>query len=261
LSYIVAITLFTYSCRPEGEVVREDKDSFTIADQRKIGNELARYVMENPVAYPLYRPERNTELYSRLNELLSTVVITPNAVNRSKFDWEIYVLRDDEKKTVFTMPGGKIYITSEFLKFINSEEELLAVLSHELYYADQEIAMWLLERDFSGLTLGDIIYNNPVSEKGEMIATLRETPFSHEQVEAADLYAIELLCDFVFRADGIATILDGISDENFPLDWLDTRPSYDADRANFIRKYAVTCKGGPEDEIIRYKDLVTRHLD
>jgi len=260
LLYIVAILLFTFSCRPEGEVVREDKDNFTISDQNKIGNELSKFILENPIEYPMYRPEAYRSLYNYLNDRVSTVINTRTVLNRSKFNWKVYILRDDKRKTAFTMPGGKIYITSAYCRLISSDAQLLALISHEMYYADNGIAMSLLERDFSGLILGDIIFNNPVSEMGEMIATLREMPFTDDQVEDADQYAIDNLCPFNYAADGIATILSSITDENFPLEWEETRPSYD-DRSNFIRKYAQHC--GEESAAAEnlYKDQFLIHLD
>lgn len=266
LGCLVVIILCSSSCRPEGEVVRSDKDSFSSSDQAKIGNEFENHIVAHPIQYALYRPENNQGIYKYLNKLLSTIVNTMTVENRSNFNWKIFVMRDEENMTAFTLPGGKIFISDGFLKFMTSEAQLIALMSHEMCYADRGIAMELLEKNFSGLILGDIIFNNPVAEIDQMISTLREIPLSMDQVKTADLYSIEILCPFQYASDGIATILDSVTDNDYPLEWLDIRPKYE-NRSIIIKSSAREC--GEEtiiaeettEEELRYQQFVLNNLD
>lgn len=260
LGCLVVIILFSSSCRPEGEVVRSNKDNFSAADQAKIGNEFQKYILQHPIEYALYKPENNPELYKYLDDRLRSAVITRTVENRSNFDWRIFVLRDEDKMTAFTLPGGKIFITDAFLKFMTSETQLIALMSHEMCYADLGPAMNLLQENFSGLILGDIIFNNPVTEIDQMISTLREIPLTEEEVKAADLYSIEVLCPFQYASDGIATILESVTDNEYPLEWLDTRRMYD-NRSEIIKTNARECGEATSLEEDRYQQFVLNNLD
>ena len=259
LGYLFILFVFSFSCRPEGEVVRANLQSFTVTEQAKIGGELAKHISASPNLYNLYRPEQNQKIYSYLNDVLNTIVNTETVVNRDVFNWDIFIVREEDSMSAFTLPGGKIYITSAFLKFIKSEAQPISVLSHEMCYADHSIAMSKLQENHSGLILGDIVFNNPVDEKDEMVRTLLDEKFNDEEVRQADLYSIDLLCPFSYEADGIFTLLENVSDEDYPLEWELTRPRYGG-RLDTISTRASVC-GIPTIQETRYLENVINLLD
>ncbi len=259
LGYLFILFVFAFSCRPEGEIVRANLQNFSVTDQAKIGSELAKHISKSPNTYNLYRPAQNEQIYAYLNNVLNTIVNTQTVVNREAFNWDIFIIRDEESMSAFTLPGGKLYITSAFLKFIKSEAQLISVLGHEMCYADHNIAMSKLQENHSGLILGDIIFNNPVDELDEIIGTLMTEEFSANEVQQADLYSVDLLCPFNYEADGIFTLLRNISDEDYPLEWELTRPSYNG-RMDTISTRASVC-GIATIEETRYIDNVINLLD
>ena len=259
MGYLFILFVFSFSCRPEGEVVRADLQNFTPIEQAKIGKELSKHINSVPTVYNLYRPEQNQKIYAYLNNVLNTVVNTETVMNRDVFNWEIFIVRDEESMNAFTLPGGKLYITSSFLKFIKSEAQLIAVLGHEMCYADHSLSMHKLQENHSGLILGDIVFNNPVEEMDEIVGTLMDERFNEQQVWQADLYSIDLLCPFTYEADGIATLLSNISDADYPLEWENTRPSYEG-RMDTISARAAVC-GIPSMEENRYIENVINLLD
>lgn len=262
--YLFILFAFSFSCRPEGEVVRADIQNFTIKEQAKIGNELSRHITSEPSRYNIYRPAQNQKIYSYLNDLLRTIRLTETVVNRDNFNWEVFIVRDENSMSAFTLPGGKVYITSSFLRFIKSEAQLMAVLSHEMCYADHSLAMSKLQENFSGLILGDLVFNNPVDEKDDMVETLQSERFDSLKVHQADLYSIDVLCPFQYEADGISTIISNITDDDYPLEWLDTRPGYTG-RSDTILTRASVCGTATEEALeeqsIRYKNCLVNLLD
>ena len=262
LGYLFILFVFTFSCRPEGEVVRANIQNFLPEDQAKIGNTLSWHITKNPTTYNIYRPERNQELYMYLNTVLSTIVNTMTVVNRDVYSWEIFVLRDDEVESAFTLPGGKIYITSGFLRFLENEGQLISLLSHEMCYADHSLAMNKLQEEFSGLVLGDIVFNNPISEEDLMIDWLQSQAYSELKVKQADLYSIDLLCPFEYDPSSIAKVLMNVTDENFPLEWQITRPRYEG-RIDTIMTRSIACieEDDNTDEDNRYVEKVLNLLD
>lgn len=256
----IVLALSLFSCRPEGEIVRENKAVFTAAEQAKIGEMLSRHITDNAADYSLYRRNKHQELYSYLDQILSAAVTTEVVENRNNFNWKVFVVRD-KKMTAFTLPGGKIYLTDGFLKFIETEAQLLALLSHEMNYTDSEVAMKMLQENYSGLILGDIVFDNQVAEIGEMILTLQEEPFTKNDVAVADTYSSEILCPFNYPSDALANLLEiELGDEEFPLEWELIRPGYEG-RISNIRESAVDCRESSSADNDNYQRLLVSYLD
>ncbi len=258
----VIVGLCLTSCRPEGAVVRADKANFNPDDQAKIGQALLSHIIANPTDYDLYQPSAHAEVYSQLNnELLRSVVNTQTVQNRNSFDWEIFIVRDNEQMTTFTLPGGKLFISSGFLKFLTNEAQLLALISHEINYSDSGVMMEILKDNYSGLLLGDLVYNNSVDEIDAMVKTLQVERISIDKVKAADEYAVDILCPFGYSATGIASMLETeLGDEKYPLEWLDTRTDYD-NRIDVIHRRASDCGDGSILGEARYRKLILNYLD
>ncbi len=257
----VCFILSVFSCRPEGMVVRANKENFSADDQVKIGRALSKHTLENPEMYDLYRPEANPEMYEYLNIVLRQAVNTPNVENRNNFIWDIFVLKDAKNMSAYTLPGGVIFLTDGFLDFIENEAQLIAILSHEMHYADHGASMELLKDHFSGLILGDIVFNNPVQEMDQIIRALRDTPFLPSEVESADQYSSDIICNFNYQPDVLASVLEmEIDDPSFPLEWTITRPSY-ASRESSIRDRTIDCSEGTSLEVERYHKLLLNFLD
>jgi predicted Zn-dependent protease len=249
------------SCRPEGTVVRVDKDSFSIEDQSKIGQTLSRHINQNPVQYPLYERSTYPEMYQYLDLLFETMVNTPQVENRSNFNWQVYVVRNKKSMTAYSLPGGIIYITDGFLTFLENEAQLFAVLSSEMYNTDQGAVMSLLQDNFSGLILGDIVFNNPVDELDEMISTLKLEHLSADNTKNADEFSVDIICPFQYAPDALASVFElEISDTDFPLEWTAIRESYD-NRTEQIRSMSSDCGDENIIEANRYQERLISFLD
>ncbi len=258
----IGFVLCTMSCRPEGTVVRVDKETFTIEDQSKIGRALSKHINQNPVQYPLYQRNSYPEMYEYLDLLFETMVNTPEVENRSDFNWQLYVVRNKQSMSAYSLPGGVIYITDGFLKFLENEAQLFAVVSNEMYNTDRGAVMSLLQENYSGLILGDIVFNNPVDELDEMITTLQLKPLPIEFTQSADRFSVDLICPFQYAPDALATVFEiELSDTEFPLEWTSIRESYE-NRISIIRSLGRECiSDGAILEAERYEDRLLRHLD
>lgn len=260
----ICFVLSIFSCRPEGMVVRADIDEFSIADQVKIGESLANHVEESPELYDLYKREEFPEMYDYLDLLIRQAVANPQVINRNTFMWDIYIVRDDRIST-WVLPGGVIYITDSLAKFVETEAQFMALLSHEMNYADFEVSMLQLQENHSGLILGDIVFGNSVPNMCEMINTLSEMSLTPEQVNVADTYSVNLLCPFNYPADALATLLEKeVPDEDFPLEWTELRPGERELRIRNIRNIISEkeeCTKGTNDEMERYRDRLLNFLD
>jgi len=75
---------------------------------------------------------RNGPAQSSLIKFASTIFETSA---RSAFSWEIVIV-DNNEVNAWALPGGKIALNKGILRYVDSEDELAAVISHEMGHAE-----------------------------------------------------------------------------------------------------------------------------
>jgi len=82
-------------------------------------------------ATPLFE---DREVCARVTEVGDKVVAASK--NRSSFTFRFYVLNTSDV-TAFSAPGGHVYVTTGLLRTLKSEDELAAVLGHEVAHVNE----------------------------------------------------------------------------------------------------------------------------
>ncbi len=244
LPILCLVLMFTLtSC--EDDLTPAVNPVLTAQDEASIGNKLYEEVMENPSLYPHLSASDYPELYQYLNEALDMVEVQTTI--RDDYNWQILVLEDDYNENVYSVPGGKIFITTGMMKFLEGEHQLFALLAHEAYYIDRrnqngasELS-YVMQRlkDEVASTQGTAIFRNFANgtndDLGIEIQDLFQGDFVYDEnvVYAADDYALNMICEnYLYSSRGIKEIL--LLESNNPTPsadfiWLDNRPpNYDA---------------------------------
>ena len=86
-------------------------------------------------AYVVYD---NPAVTARVNDVGQNVVEASG--NPHAFDFRFFVINSSDP-TAFAVPGGYVYITSSLLENLRSEDELAAVLAHEIGHVNERHAM------------------------------------------------------------------------------------------------------------------------
>lgn len=98
----------------------------TAAQEEKIGKKVAESVEKQ------FPRVHDPALEARLNVIVKS--ITPYLERELKYNIRIIELKDPN---AFSLPGGQMYITTGMLDFLKSDDELAAVIAHELIHADR----------------------------------------------------------------------------------------------------------------------------
>ncbi len=228
-------------------LVRIHKDEFSLEDQQIIGREVKNYMIKNPLLFPMLDRTTYSEVYNYVDVLMGTLINTTTISTREDFEWEVVILQDDEIRSAFAAPGGKIFIYTGLLKFIKAENELMTILAHEIAYVESQKLMNYLAAKYSKdlFFLGDILLGNEVDGMNELCNYLKDLIYSPEEVIVADDFAIDLICPFQYNALGMKSILDDAADFSSEILWLNVRPSA-ANRVENIIAKADIC-GDEED--------------
>ena len=158
-----------------------------------------------------------TKLYDQVTNAMRLDRQSPsnNRWNTQR-DWEIGILISEEQNA-FILPGGHLYITTGFLKALQSEHELYYLLAYEANLMNEKFLLNRLFSTYNTSTLLDIV-NGPLGQSDvspkEIALTLAHMNYEEEDLKAADNMTIDLICQTsVFNNDGLSGIyassLDG----------------------------------------------------
>jgi predicted Zn-dependent protease len=78
------------------------------------------------------RPAQDPALQTRMREVGERLA---RAADRPDYHWEFVVLKDEKMANAFCLPGGKVGVYTGLFKYIKDDDDLAAVLSHEVAHA------------------------------------------------------------------------------------------------------------------------------
>lgn len=118
------------------------------ANEVKMGQEAAA---EAAKQYKLSTSEADLKRVRAIGQKLATVANTKTVVavygidTITKFDYVIDII-EDKDINAFCVPGGHIYVYRGLLDFVQSDDELAAVIAHETTHAAHHHMVFLLKR-------------------------------------------------------------------------------------------------------------------
>lgn len=117
--------LFVSGCYTVPEIGRS---AFTLIPEETL-------VSQSQLAFVQLKKDSNISYNSNYNNRLRRVgkrITEIASRDLGYLNWEYVVFEDDSQLNAFAMPGGKIGVYSGLIKFIASDDELAAVLGHEV---------------------------------------------------------------------------------------------------------------------------------
>ena len=232
LLFCVALILMAASCTKEGSStsVIQDKQVYTVQDQIVIGNQFSAAMKADPETFDILNANAYPEVTNYLNTMLNSAVISEHVLNRPSagtqeggFDWEIITLIDEDPYA-YSMPGGKVVVSSGILKALRSESELLALLSNEMYFTDIDMHTEALKDEYSGIRIGNIALGNSDADVVELITFLKDQSFTEEQMLAADRRTIAVMCPFNYDVESLMSMIERSQGSQAMDRWQSQRP-------------------------------------
>ena len=123
------ISLDLGALRDIGRTLRRMK--ITEADELAMGQDLF-----GPLVGAMGGVYRNVDAQIAVSGLAQRIFATSA---REVFDWEVVVV-DNNQVNAWALPGGKIGLNKGLLRYVDSEDELAAVIAHEMGHAEHSHA-------------------------------------------------------------------------------------------------------------------------
>ncbi len=184
--------------------------SFSIGDEREVGEKLLYSVRS---AFELVDDPDIIQYITRLGQSVLEVA------GKQYFDYHFFVIADKEVNA-FAAPSGLIFFNAGLIEIMNSEDELVAVLAHEIGHIDKRhLASRVEKGTYSGvaslgLALAAVAFGGaaaPVLLTGALATGQSfNLYFSRQHEEEADLLAYEWMKKLNRNPEGQTRMLESL---------------------------------------------------
>ena len=201
-----------------------DINIFTIDDDIQLGKDLREEILANPEDYPIVDESAYPEAYEHLRRVRDEILDSGEVTYKDDFDWEVYLIDDDETLNAFAAPGGYMWVYTGLLKFLPVEDHFAGVLGHEIAHADQRHSTEQLTKLYGVSTMLDLLVGGDAELLSEVTETLVGLEFSRTDESEADEYSVRYLCETIYAANGAAGFFELLGDD-FYIEFISTHPS------------------------------------
>lgn len=193
-------------------------------------------------------------LEDQKTDSLLRIIVQPVLENSppGEFDFKFYIL-DDPMVNAFAIPGGRIFIGAGLIALVESQEEFLAVVGHEMGHVNERHVMEKLAREFGIKVLISMSTGTDAILLSDIGSSLVSLGFDRQAEREADEFALELLVNCGIHPHHMATFFRRLNRENLSyaesLEFMMSHPHNNA-RIKSALEYPV-----PEDfEPVEYGD-------
>lgn len=200
---------------------------FSIEDDKELGAQVHDEILADPETYPLVDENAAVDAYGHLYRVRDQILDSGEVALADEFEWNVYLIDDDETLNAFAAPGGYIYVYSGLMRYLDEEDHFAGVMGHEIAHADERHSTQQLTKIYGISTLVGVILGEDPGLAAEVAAALVSLSFSRQDEAEADEDSVYYLCETVYAANGTAGFFEKLSSEEgveVP-EFLSTHPS------------------------------------
>jgi len=218
---------------------------FSVQDEIALGRQVEQEIASNPQEFPVLPQAGNEEVYSYVRGLAQKILNTGRVAYKDEFAWEVKIIKDDETLNAFCTPGGYIYVYTGLIKFLDSEDQLIGVMGHEIAHAALRHSTRNLTKIYGIQMLYQVITGKAEPGMIEQIALgLVSLKFSRSHETEADENSVNYLCATSYNAAGAAGFFKKMEGQPTPPVFLSTHPDPGNRVTNMEKKKVeMKCRG------------------
>lgn len=221
---VLALALFAAACQTvqttqPGAVGIERKQRMLISQEEVESGAVEAYRQELEKARAKHALNGNKWVYDRVQEIsqrliAQTHVFRPDAPS---WDWEVNV-QSTKEVNAYCMPGGKIMVYTGLIETLEvTDDELAAVIGHEIAHALREHSRERLSRSLAedlaltGIALATGAEAGTMELVSKISAVTFTLPHSREQESEADRMGLELMARAGYDPNAAITLWQKMS--------------------------------------------------
>lgn len=179
----------------------QDANIVSVADEVQISNQMSGEVSK--AMKIIEDPALNNPVRQIGNRLVA-------ALPQKEFNYQFYVV-EDNSPNAFTIPGGKIYVHTGLMRFVDDESELAGVLAHEIGHAYERHPAKSITRQAGLSQLVNKVGGTNSGLIKQMALKIAGTGalnfYSRSDESEADRIGYELLRKSGYKSDGLSRFL------------------------------------------------------
>ncbi len=206
------LACFIFSCGDDDGILL-----FSIEDDKALGEQLRDEINNSPEEYPVLNPDEYPEAYAYLLAMRDEVLASEDIRYREEFDWETYIIEDDEVLNAFAAPGGYMYFYTGLIKYLDNADDLAGVMGHEIAHADRRHTSRQLQRTYGIQVLLSVVLGTNSGALAEIAAglggQLASLQFSRSAEREADDYSVIYLAQTEYQCNGAFSFFQKLIEE------------------------------------------------
>jgi beta-barrel assembly-enhancing protease len=209
----------------------------SIQDDIALGKKVKEEIANDPKTYPMLPEAGNEAIYGYIKKLTFKILDNGNVEHRNDFEWDVHIIKDDKTLNAFCTPGGHIYVYTALIKFLDSEDQLVGVLGHEIAHAAKRHSTSQLTKMYGISDLASMLASaasgksssadkqKQAQQVAQMTAQLASLKFSRGHETEADECSVRYLCGTEYNAAGAAGFFKKMEGKGSPPQFLSTHPN------------------------------------
>ena len=177
-------------------------NAFSIQDDAQMGEQVAQEIASKPAEYPLLNESQYPKAYAHINRITNTILNSGTIYYKDKFKWEVKLIKDDKTLNAFCTPGGKIYVYTGLIKYLDNEAQLAGVMGHEIAHADNRHSTSQLTKQYGITFLLSVLTQGNAAQLAQLATGLILLKYSRSSEQEADQYSVKYLYPTQYDAQG-----------------------------------------------------------
>ncbi len=226
----IIIVSCTLSCKDKSSGLSDpctDINVFSLNEDKQLGQQVAAEIGINTVDYPILDEAIYPVAYAHLKRIRDKILNSGKVVNKTAFNWEVKIIKNDSTLNAFCTPGGYIYVYTGIIKYLDNEDDFAGVLGHEIAHADRRHSTKALTRDYGISTLIGVIAGKDPGLLVKITKQLADLKNSRCHESEADEMSVIYLSATNYKCNGAASFFEKIEKSGQPRvpEFLSTHPS------------------------------------
>ncbi len=206
----VAFTFFISACSSLGMNI------FSDADEVALGANVANEIAANQQEYPVYRGDPALKQYIK-SQIFDQILVANSIKKRNVYQYELEIIDRPDILNAFALPGGKVYVYTGLLKYLDSEAALAGVIGHEIAHAERRHATQRMTNQYgTAMLISLVLGQNPnqyVEIAANLFAGLSLLSNSRSAEDESDKFSIEYLKETRFYPGGVKFFFEKLRDD------------------------------------------------
>ncbi len=156
--------------------------------------------------------KENKELYNSINLIKERILKSGNVTHADAFKWDLKII-NDTVLNAFCLPGGKIYVYTGLINYLDNEAQLAGVLGHEIAHADKRHSIDNMAKELGLSALISLVFGDG-SSLINIAQNLIGLKFSRDNEAQADEYSVNYLYNTVYDASEANGFFEKLEKDN-----------------------------------------------